>query len=164
MEITLSKNIESMRTKMSDRAIIKLIFEKVISTKPRRCFIDISNQILIKNYGITQRQNRWVKQNPIMTGLNRWQLISDARIYIDNQNNKLIYKIDITLKLLANISILLLSGITSFIFVYMGSRNILNALEISSICILLFIVVISISNLILYLRHKNLINELEYED
>ena len=99
-----------------------------------------------------------------MTGLNRWQLISDARIYIDNQNNKLIYKIDITLKLLANISILLLSGITSFIFVYMGSRNILNALEISSICILLFIVVISISNLILYLRHKNLINELEYED
>ena len=121
MEITISKNIDNLRTEMTDDKIIKSLFDKVVLIKPRRCIINTKNEIVIKNYGITKKQDNWIKANPIMTGLNRWQLVSDAKFKIDTLRNLIIYKFDIALMIILDIFFPLLpNSLYCMVFTFLG--------------------------------------------
>ena len=159
MEITISKNIDDLRIKMSDDKIIKSLFDKVVLTNPRRCMINSKNEILIKNYGISKKQDNWTKSNPIMTGFNRWQLISDAKFKIDNLTNSIIYKIDITRIIILNTLFPLLFSLFICIGFSKGSGNVWHGIKSGFIGFIVFLSFFSLGILIQYVRHKNFIDD-----
>lgn len=158
MEIRISKDISSLRSEMQDDLIIKILFDKVIDTKPRRCKINKRNEILIKNYGITKKQSLWIKSNPIMTGLNRWQLIADANINIEKSKNRIVYRFNVLLIVIFNLFLSLCFAL--FVGIVLSNRfeNIWYGIKIGLIVFVGSLTFFSLGLLFQYISHKSFLN------
>lgn len=154
MEIRISKDISLLRSEMQDDLIIKILFDKVIATKPRRCKINKRNEILIKNYGISKKQNHWIKSYPIMTGINRWQLIAEARINIEKSKNRIIYRFNVLLIVIFNLFLSLCFALFVGIGLSIRFENIWYGIKIGLIVFVGSLSFFSLGLLFKYITHK----------
>ncbi len=158
VEITITKNINTLRTSLSDDTILKSLFDNVVFTSPRRCILNTKNEILIKNYGITKKHNQWIKSNSLLIGAIRWNLISDASFKIDEIESNLVYKFNIALFLLASLVSSVLFAVVFGMSLFQLSGNLLGVVKVGIIIMAVILFISAINIYVKYLIHKIFIN------
>jgi hypothetical protein len=158
ININIVEKLNKNECSIDDEAMINILFKMIWDSNPRRCVKSNSKSILVRNYFIDEKQDKWDKQKAIMTGNHQWQLVEKAEISLINDPNlnsiTILYTIDIQLYVIWVSLFSIVFGFFTGIAFYHGNSSISSGFF--SGFIVFFIVIFSSFLIVLSIvkRHK----------